>query len=382
MAVHSNKKFSDPSFESTTLKNLQQGEDTAFVPVFTEHENYKVDVKELNSQVLKKIDDTISINNNVISAKDTKLKAGTNIDISDDNVISYTGPEGSSNELIADDRNISINTNTDKVSFNLKFGSEVRTREAHNDNNLMINEGTSTYFTRGTDGLSLVPHFAGFTNNMIFFGNNFDPELNAKLVLVISDVVSLQYYDPQTPEEQEKHWTLQNDLTFAEDSGATIHVGIDILPFSQIIFNIPNLRGLYLHSYWLKKQSFKELLVIQVNKKSLTTDAGLKTIGMWNGNTEDNSNYYFYHNGLVYSKENVVASSLVRISDKTAGSSEPFTELTGYQIQNGRYRDYTLSYPFVSPVYNDMEINTVNRFYCMSEFKNNKRNYYIIESMY
>lgn len=382
MAVHSNKKFSDPSFESTTLKNLQQGEDTAFVPVFTEHENYKVDVKELNSQVLKKIDDTISINNNVISAKDTKLKAGTNIDISDDNVISYTGPEGSSNELIADDRNISINTNTGKVSFNLKFGSEVRTSEAHNDTNLMINEGTSTYFTRGTDGHSLVPHFAGFTNNMIFFGNNFDPELNAKLVLVISDVVSLQYYDPQTPEEQEKHWTLQNDLTFAEDSGATIHVGIDILPFSQIIFNIPNLRGLYLHSYWLKKQSFKELLVIQVNKKSLNTDAGLKTIGMWNGSTEDNSNYYFYHNGLVYTKENVVASSLVRISDKTVGTLEPFTELTGYQIQNSRYRDYTLSYPFVSPAYNDLEINTVNRFYCMSEFKNNKRNYYIIESMY
>ena len=103
---------------------------------------------------------------------------------------------------------------------------------------------------------------------------------------------------------------------------------------------------------------------------------------MWNGNTEDNSNYYFYHNGLVYTKENVVANSLVRISDKTVGNLEPFTDLTGYQIQNSRYRDYTLSYPFVSPTYEDIEINTVNRFYCMSEKKNNKTNFYIIESMY
>ena len=379
MAVHSNKKFSD--FESTTLKTLQQeGQPAAFVPVFTENENYKVDVKELNSQVLKKGDDTISINNNVISAKDTKLKAGTNIDISDDNVISYTGPEGSSNELIADDRNISINSNTNKVSFNLKFGSEVRAVEAHNDSNLMINEGTSTYFTRGSDGHSLVPHFAGFTNNMLSFGTGFDPTLNAKLVLVISNRIELQYYDPQTEAERKKHWTLQDDLTFLDDSDSSSRTGLNCLAFSQLIFNIPSLHAVYLHTDWLKMQSFKELVVIQVNKRATPSDFGLSTIGIRNGSDEEGANYYFYHNGLVYQKENVPKDNLVRISDRVARNT--YTDLTGYGIRNREYYDSTISYPFVSPTYTSVEINSVNRFYCMSEKKNNKTNFYIIESMY
>ena len=116
MAVNSNKKFSDPSFESTTLKNLQQSEDSAFVPVFTEKENYKVDVKELNSQILKK-GSNININKNVISATDTKLTAGKDIKI-ENNVISYTGSEGSSDEIIKDDNNVVI-TNQNKIRFSL-----------------------------------------------------------------------------------------------------------------------------------------------------------------------------------------------------------------------------------------------------------------------
>ena len=47
MAVHSNKKFSD--FKSTTLKTLQQEEQPAFVPVFTEKENYKINVNKLQN---------------------------------------------------------------------------------------------------------------------------------------------------------------------------------------------------------------------------------------------------------------------------------------------------------------------------------------------
>ena len=378
MAVNSNKKFSDPSFESTTLKNLQQSEDSAFVPVFTEKENYKVDVKELNSQILKK-GSNININKNVISATDTKLTAGKDIKI-ENNVISYTGSEGSSDEIIKDDNNVVI-TNQNKIRFSLPYGEQVKT--AHHDNNLYYNKGTSTYFTRDTDGNSLVPHFAGFTNNMIFFGTGFDPTLNAKLALVISDKVSLQYYDPQTEAERKKHWTLQDDLTFLDDSNTPVvsRTGMNILAFSQIIFNIPNLHSLYIHSYWLKKQSFKELLIIQVNKKSTDNDFGLSTIGIWNGEDEPDANYYFYHNGLVYYKENMEASNLLRISDRPTDRTA-WTMLNGPGISDLHYTDTTKSYPFVSPTYWSVEINTVNRFYCMHEKINNVNNFYIIESMY
>ena len=379
MAVHSNKKFSDPSFESTTLKNLQQGEESAFVPVFTENENYKVDVKEINSQVLKK-DSNINIDtNNVISATDTKLTAGEDIKI-EDNIIYYTGPEGSSNEIIDDDSNIVINTQNE-IRFALPYGTQVKT--AHHDNNLNGNTGTSTYFTRGTDGHSLVPHFAGFTNNMLFFGNDFDAALNAKLALVISDRITLQYYDPQNETELKKHWTLQDDLTFLDDSDTpqVSRTGMNVLAFSQLLFNIPNLHSLYLHSYWLKKQAFKELLIIQVNKRSTEEDFGLSTIGIWNGSEEPNANYYFYHNGLVFYKENMSANDLLRISDRLTNVNA-WTMLSGPGIRDTHYRDNSKSYPFVSPTSQSVEINSVNRFYCMYETKNNVKNFYIIESMY
>lgn len=374
MAVHSNKKFSD--FESTTLKTLQQeGQPAAFVPVFTEKENYKINVNELNSQVLKK-GNNVNINNNIISATDTKLNAGNNIKI-EDNIISYTGPEGTASEIKKDDNNVVINTQYE-IKFSLPYGKQVKT--AHHNNNLNENTGTSTYFTHDTDGHSLVPHFAGFTNNMLFFGTGFDPTLNAKLVLVISNRIELQYYDPQTEAERKKHWTLQDDLTFLDDSDSSSRTGLNCLAFSQLIFNIPSLHAVYLHTYWLKRQSFKELVVIQVNKRATPSDFGLSTIGIWNGSDEEGANYYFYHNGLVYQKENVPKENLVRISDRVARNT--YTDLTGYGIRNREYYDSTISYPFVSPTYTSVEINSVNRFYCMSEKKNNKTNFYIIESMY
>ena len=376
MAVHSNKKFSD--FESTTLKTLQQEEQPAFVPVFTEKENYKINVNELNSQVLKK-GDNVNIDNNIISATDTKLSAGNNIKI-EDNIISYTGPEGTANEIKKDDNNVEINSY--EIKFSLPYGEQVKT--VHHNNILNVNTGTSTYFTRDTDGHSLVPHFAGFTNNMLSFGTGFDPTLNAKLALVISNKIELQYYDPnpEDPEEVSKHWTLQDDLTFLDDSNIPVgsRTGLNCLAFSQLIFNIPSLHSVYFHTYWLKSQSFKELVVIQVNKRATPSDLGLSTIGIWNGRDEQGANYYFYHNGLVYQKENVPKENLVRISDRIARTA--YTDLTGYGIRNREYYDSTISYPFVSPTYLDVEINSVNRFYCMSEKKNNKTNFYIIESMY
>ena len=373
MAVHSNKKFSD--FELTTLKTLQQEEQHAFVPVFTEKENYKINVNELDSQVLKK-GDNVNIDNNIISATDTKLSAGDNIKI-EDNIISYTGPEGTASEIKKDDNNVVITTQNE-IKFSLPYGKQVKT--AHHNNNLNENTGTSTYFTRDTDGHSLVPHFAGFTNNMLSFGTGFDPTLNAKLVLVISNRIELQYYDPQTEAERKKHWTLQDDLTFLDDSDSSSRTGLNCLAFSQLIFNIPSLHAVYLHTYWLKRQSFKELVVIQVNKRATPSDFGLSTIGIWNGLDEEGANYYFYHNGLVYQKENALKNSLVRISDRVARNA--YTDLTGYGIRNREYYDSTISYPFVSPTYTSVEINSVNRFYCMSEKKNNKTNFYIIESMY
>ena len=218
---------------------------------------------------------------------------------------------------------------------------------------------------------------------MLFFGTGFDPTLNAKLALVISDKITLQYYDPQTEAERKKHWTLQDDLTFLDDSNTPMvsRTGMNVLPFSQLIFNIPDLHALFIHSYWLKKQSFKELLIIQVNKKSTDNDFGLSTIGIWNGEDEADANYYFYHNGLVYYKENMEASNLLRISDRVTDRNA-WTMLNGPGISDLHYTDNTKSYPFVSPTYWSVEINSVNRFYCMHEKTNNVHNFYIIESMY
>ena len=51
MTVNEDKKFSD--YERKTLTELQQSSNAAYVPVFTETENYKFDAKELNGQVLQ-----------------------------------------------------------------------------------------------------------------------------------------------------------------------------------------------------------------------------------------------------------------------------------------------------------------------------------------
>ena len=191
MATEINKKFSEGI--QTTLSGLQaEGESKAFVPVFTEDENYKVDVTELNSQVLTPGNEKISIDGNVISAVDTKLTvAPDNVDILkiENNVISYIGPEGQTEEITTYSHdNVKIDNNN-IVHYYLNYGTEVSA--AHYNSELNTNQGTSTYFTKNNH--ELYPHFAGFSNNMLVFSNSELIDELAKMKLFFSEYIFLNY---------------------------------------------------------------------------------------------------------------------------------------------------------------------------------------------
>ena len=109
MAIKDDRKFSDPAYSpATTLKALQNGSEEAFVPAFTEDENYKVSVNDFNTQVLS-AGPNVNITDHVISAKDTTLHAGpgTNLKIEDGRIY-YDGPAGTSSELSAGNTDITI----------------------------------------------------------------------------------------------------------------------------------------------------------------------------------------------------------------------------------------------------------------------------------
>ena len=380
MAVNEDKKLSD--YEKKTLKELQQSGNTAYVPAFTETENYKFDAKELNGQVLQAGTNVTIDNNNVIRSTDTKLKSSDNINITSDNKLVYTGPQGEGTDLEEDSTNLTIARQTDgkyRVNLNLSYGSEV----------IQVHEGattyncTSTFFNSTDGGKSIKGNFAGFVNNCITFGREpyEDNVANSELNLVISQDISMQYWLNSSPDR----WilsTADDTLSFKKVNGTYPPYASRIRGdyYTQLIFNTPNIAALTIHTWWLQHVTHRENVLIQVNKGQ-----NMKTIYLFNGNSDENdgASFYFYHNGLVYKKENVSKGHFVIIGS-VQSNGDLYTDLSGPNIINGRADDFLYSLPFtVNAGRSDWCICTVQRFYCIHEVDdNNKHKYYFIESMY
>lgn len=386
MATEINKKFSEGI--QSTLNDLQaNGESNAFVPVFTEDENYKVDVTELNSQILIPGNEKISIDGNVISAVDTQLTvAPSDVDILkiENNIISYIGPEGQSEEITTyNNDNVEINNNI--VHYDLNYGTEVS--GAHYDSELKTNQGTSTYFTKV--GHELIPHFAGFCNNMLVFANADMIDEFDKMKLVFSDHVFLNYISPYTGPK----YVLDSDFTFKPVTSQGI-TPIELANYNQILFNMPNINCLLFDTYWLQKSAYKEIVLVQINAATWNPEESYNKIHYigFRNSTQNNVNFYFYHNGLVYKKLNLTPNNginddgIVWIFQKEGKNG--YTELSDDNGVIGQLDPISLndSFPFSCAIgtYTNEEwiANTVNRFYCITEVKDGITNFYIIESMY
>lgn len=382
MAVNEDKKLSD--YELKTLRELQQSDNTAYVPAFTETENYKFDSKELNGQVLQAGSNVIIDNNNVIRSTDTKLKSSDNITVTLDNKLVYTGPQGEGTDLEKDSTNLSIGRQSDgryKVNLNLSYGSEVS--QAHNG--VTPYNCTSTYFTSSDGGKSIKGNFAGFVNNAITFGREpiEDNVPNNCLNLVFSEDISVQYLDGPSQDR----WILaapDDVLSFKKVDGTYPPYASRIRGdyYTQLIFNMPNIAALTMHTWWLQHVTHRENVLVQVNMGER-----MQRLYIFNGNGDDNegANFYFYHNGLVYKKENVSKGQFVNIGNIVDG--QLYTDLSGYGIEGGQGISWRVdSLPFTTNTrgvgFNAWMICTVQRFYCIHEKVNNKHNYYFIESMY
>jgi hypothetical protein len=382
MAVNEDKKLSD--YELKTLRELQQSSNTAYVPAFTETENYKFDSKELNGQVLQAGTNVTIDNNNVIRATDTKLKSSDNISVTSDNKLVYTGPQGEGTDLEEDSTNLSIGRQSDgkyKVNLNLGYGSEV----AQVHSGATTYNCTSTFFTSSDGGKSIKGNFAGFVNNAITFGR--DPNEgnvpNSNLNLVISEDISVQYWNGGSTDR----WILATPddvLSFKKVNGTYPPYASRVRGdyYSQLIFNMPNIAALTLHTWWLQHVTHRENIFVQVNMGER-----MHALYIFNGIGDDNegANFYFYHNGLVYKKENVSKGTFVNIANIV--NWKLYTDLSGYGIENGAGNSRLVnSLPFTTNTRGDGQdewlICTVQRFYCIHETVNNKHNYYFIESMY
>lgn len=380
MAVNEDKKFSD--YEKKTLSELQQSSNTAYVPAFTETENYKFDSKELNGQVLQAGTNVTIDNNNVIRSTDTKLKSSDNINITSDNKLVYTGPRGEGTDLEEDSTNLTIARQTDgkyRVNLNLSYGSEVT--QVHKG--ATTYNCTSTFFNSTDGGKSIKGNFAGFVNNCITFGREpyEDNVANSELNLVISEDISMQYWLGSSPDR----WilsTADDVLSFKKVNGTYPPYASRIRGdyYTQLIFNTPNIAALTIHTWWLQHVTHRENVLIQVNKGQ-----NMKTIYLFNGNGDENdgASFYFYHNGQIYKKENVSKGHFVIIGN-IQSNGDLYTDLSGPNITNGRADDFLYSLPFtVNAGRADWCICTVQRFYCIHEVDdNNKHKYYFIESMY
>lgn len=380
MAVNEDKKLSD--YELKTLRELQQSSNTAYVPAFTETENYKFDSKELNGQVLQAGSNVTIDNNNVIRSTDTKLKSSDNITITQDNKLVYTGPQGEGTDLEEDSTNLTISRQTDgryKVNLNLTYGTEVlQTHKGATTYNC-----TSTFFNSSDGGKSIKGNFAGFVNNAITFGREPDEDNvpNNRLNLVFSEDISMQYLDGSSQDR----WilsTADDVLSFKKQTSTYPPYATRIRGdyYTQLIFNTPNIAALTMHTWWLQHITHRENILIQVNMGEK-----MKTLYIFNGIGDENegANFYFYHNGAVYKKENVSKGNFVTIANIINGAL--YTDLSGPTIYNGKADESAYSIPCsvnLGSNNDDWVICTVQRFYCIHEVVNNKHNYYFIESMY
>ena len=382
MAVNEDKKFSD--YERKTLTELQQSSNAAYVPVFTETENYKFDAKELNGQVLQAGSNVTIDGNNVIRATDTKLKSSDNIAVTQDNKLVYTGHQGEVEDLKVRSTNLKILAQPDgsyRVNLNLGYGNEVS--QTYKD--VTKYNCTSTFFNSTDNGKSIKGNFAGFVNNLLTFTRepNEDNVPNNRLNLVFGEDISVQYADGSSQDR----WilsTTDDKISFKKVTPTypPIPTRIRADYYTQFIFNMPNIAQLTMHTEWLQLVAHRENVLVQVNMG----DEGIKTMCIFNGNgdADEGANFYFYHNGMTYKKENVSKGHFIIIANIMVNGNL-YTDLSGPNIQNGTVDESAKSSPFAANLgynTNDWIICTVQRFICIHETVNNKHNYYFIESMY
>ena len=381
MAVNEDKKFSD--YERKTLTELQQSSDAVYVPVFTETENYKFDAKELNGQVLRAGSNVTIDSDNVIRATDTKLKSSDNITVTQDNKLVYTGHQGEVEDLKVRSTNLKILAQPDgsyRVNLNLGYGNEVS--QTYKD--VTKYNCTSTFFNSTDNGKSIKGNFAGFVNNHLTFTRepNEDNVPNNRLNLVFGEDISVQYTDGSSQDR----WilsTADDKISFKKVTSTypPIPTRIRTDYYTQFIFNMPNIAQLTMHTDWLQLVAHRENVLVQVNMG----DEGIKTMCIFNGKRDEDegANFYFYHNGMTYKKENVSKGHFIIIANIVNGNL--YTDLSGTNIQNGTVDKSAKSSPFAANLSyntNNWIICTVQRFICIHETVNNKHNYYFIESMY
>ena len=382
MAVNEDKKFSD--YELKTLTELQQSSNAVYVPVFTETENYKFDAKELNGQVLQAGSNVTIDGNNVIRATDTKLKSSDNIAVTQDNKLVYTGHQGEVEDLKVRSTNLKILAQPDgsyRVNLNLDYGNEVS--QTYKD--VTNYNCTSTFFNSTDNGKSIKGNFAGFVNNHLTFTRepNEDNVPNNRLNLVFGEDISVQYADGSSQDR----WilsTADDKISFKKVTPTyppiTTRIRADY--YTQFIFNMPNIAQLTMHTEWLQLVAHRENVLVQVNMG----DEGIKTMCIFNGNgdADEGANFYFYHNGMTYKKENASKGHFIIIANIMANGNL-YTDLSGPNIHNGTVDKSSNSIPFAANLgykTNNWIIYTVQRFICIHETVNNKHNYYFIESMY
>lgn len=378
MAVNEDKKFSD--YELKTLTELQQSSNAAYIPVFTETENYKFDAKELNGQVLQAGSNVTIDGNNVIRATDTKLKSSDNIAVTQDNKLVYTGHQGEVEDLKVRSTNLKILAQPDgsyRVNLNLGYGNEVS--QTYKD--VTNYNCTSTFFNSTDNGKSIKGNFAGFVNNLLTFTRepNEDNVPNNRLNLVFGKYISVQYTDGSSQDR----WILSatdDTISFKKVTSTYPPIATRFRGdyYTQFIFNMPNIAQLTMHTEWLQPVAHRENVLVQVNMG----DEGIKTMCIFNGNgdKDEGANFYFYHNGMTYKKENASKGHFIIIANIVNGNL--YTDLSGPNIHNGTVDKSAKSSPFAANLGNDWIICTVQRFICIHETVNNKHNYYFIESMY
>lgn len=382
MAVNEDKKFSNYDYELKTLTELQQSINTVYVPVFTETENYKFNAKELNGQVLQAGSNVTIDGNNVIRATDTKLKSSDNIAVTQDNKLVYTGHQGEVEDLKVRSTNLKILAQPDgsyRVNLNLDYGKEVS--QTYKD--VTKYNCTSTFFNSTDNGKSIKGNFAGFVNNLLTFTreSNEGNVPNNRLNLVFGTYISVQYADGSSQDR----WilsTADDKISFKKVTPTYPPIATRIRAdyYTQFIFNMPNIAQLTMHTEWLQLVAHRENVLVQVNMGER-----MKTMCIFNGDSDEDegANFYFYHNGMTYKKENASKDHFIIIANIVNGNL--YTDLSGPNIHNGTADKSSKSIPFAANLgynTNDWIICTVQRFICIHETVNNKHNYYFIESMY
>ena len=213
--------------------------------------------------------------------------------------------------------------------------------------------------------------------------SNEDNVPNNRLNLVFGEDISVQYADGSSQDR----WilsTADDTISFKKETPTypPIPTRIRADYYTQFIFNMPNIAQLTMHTEWLQLVAHRENVLVQVNMG----DEGIKTMCIFNGNgdADEGANFYFYHNGMTYKKENVSKGHFIIIANIMANGNL-YTDLSGPNIQNGTVDKSAKSSPFAANLgyhTNNWIICTVQRFICIHETVNNKHNYYFIESMY